>query len=76
MQDLVLGLDSSTSATKAIAWDRDGAAVAEGRAPIAMANPLPGHFEQDPADWWGAAVTAIRSLTAQVDPRRIAAIEA
>lgn len=73
-QDLVLGIDSSTSATKAIAWDREGTAVAEGRAPIAMANPLPGHFEQDPADWWAAAVAAIRALTAKVDARRIAAV--
>ena len=30
--DLVIGIDSSTTATKAIAWDRRGRAVAEGRA--------------------------------------------
>ena len=52
--DLVIGIDSSTSATKAIAWDRDGRAVAEGRAWIAMSNPQPGFFEQDPDDWWSS----------------------
>ena len=34
--DLVLGIDSSTTATKAIAWDRGGRAVAEGRAAVPM----------------------------------------
>ena len=46
--DLVIGIDSSTTSTKAIAWDREGAAVAEGRAEIALSNPRPGWFEQDP----------------------------
>src|SRR5262245_5465122 len=74
MADLVIGIDSSTTATKAIAWDSEGRAVAEGRAPIAMSNPLPGHFEQDPADWWNSTVHALKQLTAQVDAARVAAI--
>ena len=37
--DLVIGLDSSTTATKAIAWDRDGRAVAEGRAADRLVQP-------------------------------------
>ena len=41
-RDLVIGIDSSTSATMAIAWDMQGHAVAEGRAAIAMSNPHPG----------------------------------
>jgi xylulokinase len=72
--DLVIGIDSSTSATKAIAWDRTGRAVAEGRAPIAMANPAPGFFEQDPAGWWGSTAQALKELTRKVDAARIAAI--
>lgn len=72
--DLVIGVDSSTSATKAIAWDRTGAAVAEGRAPVPLANPRPGHFEQDPADWWTSTATALRAVAGQVDPARIAAL--
>ncbi|HZF34528.1 MAG TPA: FGGY family carbohydrate kinase, partial [Candidatus Angelobacter sp.] len=74
MPDLVIGIDSSTTATKAIAWDRDGRAVGEGRAPVAMTNPLPGHFEQDPADWWASTAQALRQLTAQVEAARVAAI--
>jgi len=38
----VIGIDSSTTATKAVVWDRDGHAVAEGRAEFALALPRPG----------------------------------
>ena len=70
--DLVVGIDSSTTATKAIAWDREGRPVAEGRAPIPLSNPQDGWLEQDPDDWWVSAVAALRGLA--VDPARIAAV--
>lgn len=73
-QDLVIGIDSSTSATKATAWDSAGRLIAEGRAPIAMSNPLPGRFEQDPQDWWSSTVSALNALCAQIDPQRVAAL--
>ncbi len=73
-QDLVIGIDSSTTATKAIAWTAAGEAVAEGRAPIPLSNPRPSYFEQDPADWWGSTVTAIRQVLDRVPPERIAAV--
>ncbi|MER9643255.1 xylulose kinase [Mesorhizobium sp. M7A.F.Ca.US.011.01.1.1] len=72
--DLVIGIDSSTSATKAIAWDRNGRAVAEGRASIATSNPRRGYFEQDPAEWWASTATALRAVSATVSPARIAAL--
>lgn len=56
---LVIGLDSSTQSTKAIAWTPRGELVAEGRADIPMSNPKMGHFEQDPNDWWQSAITAL-----------------
>jgi xylulokinase len=74
IKDLVIGIDSSTSATKAIAWAVDGTLVAEGRAPIALANPQPGFFEQDPEDWWRAAASALKMLTAKIDAARIAGL--
>lgn len=74
MKDLVVGIDSSTSATKAIAWDRTGAPIAEGRAAIPLATPRPDWFEQDPRDWWHSSVTALRQLTARVDAARIAGL--
>lgn len=73
-KDLVVGIDSSTSATKAIAWNREGEAVAEGRLPVPLSNPSPGLFEQDPNDWWGSTAGALKQLSGKIDPARIAAI--
>ena len=73
-KDLVIGIDSSTSATKAIAWDRSGRAVAEGRKAIGLANPQPGYFEQNPDEWWDSTAAALRGVTGQVGAGRIAAI--
>lgn len=73
-KDLVVGIDSSTSATKAIAWNKEGEVAAEGRLPIALSNPLPGYFEQDPDEWWGSTAGALKQLSQQIDPARIAAV--
>jgi sugar (pentulose or hexulose) kinase len=73
-KDLVIGLDSSTSATKAIAWTRDGRSAAEGRSPVPLASPAPDWYEQNPDDWWNSACAALRDLLQQVSPGRIAAI--
>ncbi len=71
---VVIGLDSSTQSTKAIAWNSNGEALGEGRAPIAMQQPRPGYYEQDTNDWWRSACGALRDLCQQVDPARIAGI--
>jgi len=73
-RDLVIGIDSSTSATKAIAWDQQGRAVAEGRASIALSNPHPGWFEQDPGEWWSSTAAGLQQVTAKIDAARIAAV--
>ena len=73
-RDLVIGIDSSTTATKAIAWDRTGAPVAEGRAAIRLAQPRPRYFEQEPEDWWRSTFLALRELAAKVEPARIAGV--
>lgn len=72
--DLVIGLDSSTTATKAIAWDKSGRAVAEGRASIQIDNPRLGWFEQDANAWTNAAAKALKKLMQIVAPERIAAV--
>ena len=73
-KDLVIGLDSSTTATKAIAWTRDGAVAGIGRCPIPLANPAHNRYEQNPNDWWSAATSSLRELVQQVAPQRIAAL--
>ncbi|MEZ5836770.1 MAG: FGGY-family carbohydrate kinase [Geminicoccaceae bacterium] len=72
--DLVIGVDSSTTATKVVAFDREGAFVAEGRASIGMESPKPLFFEQDAEEWWTSLVAALKVLGAQIDLRRVAAL--
>lgn len=73
-RDLVVGIDSSTQSTKAIAWTRDGRAEAEGRAPVPLSNPKLYHFEQDPEDWWRSTVKALQDLLTQIPAERVAAL--
>lgn len=72
--DYVVGVDSSTTATKAVVWDPEGRAVAEGRATFPMAMPHSGWHEQNAEDWWCSTKTALKAAASKVDPSRIAAI--
>ena len=72
--DLVIGLDASTTATKAIAWDRRGNLVAEGRAAIALKNPKPGWYEQEVSDWTSSAAKALKLLSKKIDMGRVSAV--
>jgi xylulokinase len=73
-RDIVIGLDSSTTATKAIAWRPDGAIAGQGRSPVALLSPAHNWYEQDPEDWWRSACSALRELFQQVDPGAVAAL--
>ncbi|NNF69398.1 MAG: hypothetical protein HKN01_06470 [Acidimicrobiia bacterium] len=55
-----IGIDSSTTATKALVMDGDGTVVAVGRAEYDFATPHPLWSEQSPQLWWDGTVTAIR----------------
>jgi xylulokinase len=74
--DHVLGIDTSTTATKAVVIDREGHTVAEGVSEYGYEIPRPGWSEQDPASWWTATVAAIRSAltAAELDGQDIAAV--
>lgn len=70
----VIGIDSSTTATKAVVWDRDGNAIAEGRAAFDLNQPRPSFHEQDAEDWSRSTITAIRDAVRQVDASEVEAI--
>ena len=74
MKDLVIGIDSSTQSTKAIAWTKSGEFVAEGRCAIDLLNPQLYWFEQNSRDWWNSCHKALRQLTEQIESDRIAGI--
>jgi sugar (pentulose or hexulose) kinase len=72
--DLVIGIDQSTTATKAIAFDGRGHIVAEGRATVPLSNPQMGWFEQEVSDWTGSVSTALKQLTRKISKERVAAV--
>jgi xylulokinase len=57
----VLGIDASTTATKAVLVGADGAVAAVGVGEYGFDTPRPGWSEQDPGLWWAAAQQAIRA---------------
>jgi xylulokinase len=57
---LVLGLDVSTTATKAVLMDRAGEVRAVGASEYPYETPRPLWSEQDPALWWEATQLAVR----------------
>jgi xylulokinase len=61
---LVLGIDASTTATKAILVDEAGAVIGVGAAGYGFDVPRALWSEQAPALWWDGAVAAIRSVLA------------
>jgi sugar (pentulose or hexulose) kinase len=71
---LVLGLDCSTSACKAVVWDCDGNAVAMGHHPLSLVTPRPTWHEQPAESWWTATVQAIRQAASQVDSSQLKAL--
>lgn len=73
-RDLVIGIDCSTTAVKAVVWDLRGNALAEGRATYSLASPRDGWGEQDPIDWWHATLKAMRDACQKIDARRVAAL--
>ena len=71
---LVIGLDSSTQSTKAIAWNVSGEAVAIGRADIPMSNPRLDCFEQNSDDdWWSACLDALKECVINLKSQGIEA---
>lgn len=74
MTAVYLGIDSSTTATKAAAWSRDGEHLGEGRCDIPLHIPAPARYEQDPDDWWNSLVAALADLGRGVDLGRIDAL--
>ena len=76
MAAYLLGIDVSTTATKALLVDAAGHVVAVAATEYPYDTPYPLWSEQDPALWWDAAILSIRRVLAdaQIDPAAIAAV--
>src|SRR5215831_10330019 len=62
---LYLGIDVSTTASKALLINQAGDVVSCAVRPHKLSNPRPLWSEQDPADWWQAVTTSIRESLAE-----------
>ena len=71
----VLGIDVGTSGTKTVLFTQDGQVVASQTREYPLYQPENGWAEQDPEDWWQAAVSTIRGvLESGVRPEEIAGV--
>ncbi|MDE2996586.1 MAG: xylulokinase, partial [Bacteroidota bacterium] len=59
---MLLGIDVSTTATKALLIDPDGSLKGVASAPHRLLTPKPLWSEQDPEEWWNATRSAIRHV--------------
>jgi xylulokinase len=74
---LLLGVDLGTTGAKALVVDPSrghAEPVADGYAPYPSAVGPDGRHEQDPEDWWDAAVRAVHAALQQVPSGRVAAV--
>lgn len=72
----LIGIDSSTTATKALLIDETGAIVAVAATEYDYATPHPLWSEQDPDLWWHGTVQSIRGVLAAsgIDPADVAGV--
>lgn len=64
---LFLGIDISTTTSKAILIDDLGRVLAVASTPHTLQTPKPLWSEQDPEEWWTATSSSIRQIFAQAD---------
>ncbi|WP_420457465.1 xylulokinase [Rubrivirga sp.] len=61
----LLGIDTSTTATKALLMDDAGHVVAVGSTPHDHSSPRPLWSEQGPDEWWRATAASVRQALAE-----------
>lgn len=71
---LVVAVDCSTTAAKAVVTDAVGHVHAQATRPFGTRQPHPAWHEQDAGDWWTATRDAVADAVARVDATAVAAI--
>jgi xylulokinase len=71
-----LGIDTSTTSSKALLIDEQGAVIAVASNPHTLQTPKPLWSEQDPREWWDAVSASIKSVLekAGIGGERIGAV--
>ena len=73
-EPLVVAVDCSTTAAKAVVHDRSGRVVASSSRPLALDRPHASWHEQDAESWWTATRDAVAEAVAASDPARVRAL--
>ena len=60
-----LGIDTSTTGSKALVIDERGEVIAVASSPHTLQTPRPLWSEQDPREWWDAVSASIQSVLKQ-----------
>ncbi len=74
MPKYFIGIDVSTTASKAVVIDEHGDVVATQDYPHQLSTPKPLWSEQDPEDWWQATSASLRDVLKQVSAGDVAAV--
>ncbi|MCC7209352.1 MAG: xylulokinase, partial [Anaerolineae bacterium] len=69
-----VGIDTSTSASKALAIDEAGKVVASQSYPHQVSSPHPLWSEQPASEWWKATSAALRAVTSKIPAGQIASV--
>ena len=67
--NLLLGIDTSTTATKALVMNAEGHVLSTSSTPHALSTPHPLWSEQDPEAWWQATCASIRGALVEAGAR-------
>lgn len=73
-RNIFIGIDVSTTACKAFAWDMEGRALTSARAPLRVEMPRVGWHEQSAESWWRALCRTLRQVTRGIAPHRFAGL--
>lgn len=70
----LIGIDLGTSGTKTVLFDTNGNVIKSDLAEYPLYQPQNGWAEQNPADWYHAAVKTLKTVTDVIDGAEIAGI--
>lgn len=59
--EYLMGIDIGTSGVKVVIIDEEGSVISSGTIEYPLLTPRPGWAEQNPSDWWSAAVRCIKT---------------
>ncbi len=74
MSDYFIGLDVSTTASKAVVIDVNGAVITTASHDHRLETPRPLWSEQDPAEWWRASCASLRQVAGELPQGSVTAL--